>query len=119
MFAVNSDEIISSSDEDFLRSLILKACSSTSLVCFLNQNYNSLKPQCHATLPDLHVLRSLSCQNVVASLMNSEATNALKQHLTGLDMVMPRVKNVWALGVDHIEPLAEARNIIQELVDNT
>nr|GMD89025.1 CST complex subunit CTC1 isoform X1 [Ipomoea batatas] len=87
-FAVNSDEIISSSDEDFLRSLILKACSSTSL-------------------------------NVVASLMNSEATNALKQHLTGLDMAMPQVKNVWALGVDHIEPLAEARNIIQELVDNT
>ncbi|XP_019174090.1 PREDICTED: CST complex subunit CTC1 isoform X2 [Ipomoea nil] len=88
MFAVNSDEIISSSDEDFLRSLILRACSSTSL-------------------------------NVVASLMNSEATNALKQHLTGLDMVMPQVKNVWALGVDHIEPLAEARNIIQELVENT
>nr|GME09282.1 CST complex subunit CTC1 isoform X2 [Ipomoea batatas] len=87
-FAVNSDEIISTSDEDFLRSLILKACSSTSL-------------------------------NVVASLMNSEATNALKQHLTGLDMVMPQVKNVWALGVDHVEPLAEARNIIQELVDNT
>ncbi|CAN4085042.1 unnamed protein product [Withania somnifera] len=88
VFSANPEKIINSSERDFFQSLILKACCSTLLT-------------------------------VVGSLMSSNAIRQLETHLTELDMVMlPMEKNVWVSEVRRMDSLAQAKKILQELVES-
>ncbi|KAL2457474.1 CST complex subunit CTC1-like [Forsythia ovata] len=84
-FSVDSEKLISSSDEDLLRSLIIGACFSTFWA-------------------------------VVGGLMDPNASKGLEERLIELGMTMPPLQNVWVTSVRHMDPLTEAKNIIQELV---
>ncbi|CAH9054212.1 unnamed protein product [Cuscuta europaea] len=88
VFSVNLDTVMSTSDEHFLRKVILNACSNNTW-------------------------------NVVVRLVDSEESKELVKHLREVDMLLPQMKNVWALGVDRVEALAEARYIIQGLVGSS
>ncbi|KAL2455141.1 conserved telomere maintenance component 1 [Abeliophyllum distichum] len=84
-FSVDSEKLISSSDEDLLRSLIIGACFST-------------------------------VWTVVGGLMDPNASKGLEERLIELGMTMLPLQNVWVTSVRHMDPLTEAKNIIQELV---
>ncbi|XP_055824951.1 CST complex subunit CTC1 isoform X3 [Solanum dulcamara] len=55
---------------------------------------------------------------VVGSLMNSDAIRQLETHLTELDMVMLPMQNVWVSEVRHMDSLAQAKKILQGLVES-
>ncbi|KAH6776509.1 hypothetical protein C2S52_014070 [Perilla frutescens var. hirtella] len=50
------------------------------------------------------------------SLMDPKTTTWLEQRLAELDVAVPPLLNVWATSVCRTDTLAEARNIIQELI---
>ncbi|XP_070044816.1 CST complex subunit CTC1 isoform X3 [Nicotiana tomentosiformis] len=85
--SANPDKAISSSDQDFFQSLILKACCSSLLT-------------------------------VVGSLMSSDAVRWLETHLTELDMLMLPMQNIWVSKVHHMDSLAQAKKILQGLVES-
>ncbi|KAK2992316.1 hypothetical protein RJ640_020309 [Escallonia rubra] len=84
---VGSELAISSSDEEFLKLVILNACFST-------------------------------FWTVVGSLMKSDALGRLEGRLMKLDLTMPPLQNVWATEVLRPNALAEARNVMEELLNS-
>ncbi|KAK3039376.1 hypothetical protein RJ639_027625 [Escallonia herrerae] len=84
---VGSELAISSSDEEFLKLMILNACFST-------------------------------FWTVVGSLMKSDALGRLERRLMKLDLTMPTLQNVWATEVRRSNALAEARNVMEELLNS-
>ncbi|KAF3634880.1 hypothetical protein FXO38_24920 [Capsicum annuum] len=54
---------------------------------------------------------------VVGSLMSSDTIRQLDTHLTELDMVMLPMQNVWVSEVRHMDSLAQAKKILQGLVE--
>ncbi|CAA2996160.1 CST complex subunit CTC1 isoform X1 [Olea europaea subsp. europaea] len=84
-FSVDSDDLVSSSDENLLRSLIISACFST-------------------------------FWTVGGVLMDPNANKGLEERLVELGMTMLPLQNVRVTSVRHMDPLLEAKNIIQELV---
>lgn len=85
--SVGADKIISSSDEKFLKFHILNACFGTTF------------------------------WTVVGRLMDSNATEQLEKRLMQLDMPMLPLQNIWAREVFQPNPVSEARNIIEELLN--
>ncbi|KAF8404935.1 hypothetical protein HHK36_009830 [Tetracentron sinense] len=83
--SVSSDNAISSSEEDFLKFIILNACGGSVL-------------------------------SVVGSVMDSNAIGWLEKELTEMEITMQPMQNIWVSEVRYMNPLAEARNMIQELL---
>lgn len=59
-----------------------------------------------------------SWQTVVGSLMSSDAVRWLETHLTELDMAMLPMQNIWVSEVHHMDSLAQAKKILQGLVES-
>lgn len=57
-------------------------------------------------------------QSIVGSLMNSDAIEQLETHLTELDMVILPMQNVWVSEIRHMDSLAQAKKILQGLVES-
>lgn len=55
-------------------------------------------------------------QTVGGVLMDPNATKGLEERLVELGMTMLPLQNVRVTSVRHMDPLLEAKNIIQELV---
>ncbi|XP_049358692.1 CST complex subunit CTC1 isoform X2 [Solanum verrucosum] len=55
---------------------------------------------------------------VVGSLVNSDAIRQLETHLTELDIVMLPMQNVWVSEVGHMDSLAQAKKILQGIVES-
>ncbi|EYU25385.1 hypothetical protein MIMGU_mgv1a020802mg [Erythranthe guttata] len=53
---------------------------------------------------------------IVGNLMDEKTSNWLGERLMELDILFPSLLNVWLTSICHTDMLAEARNIIQELV---
>ncbi|XP_071712647.1 CST complex subunit CTC1 [Rutidosis leptorrhynchoides] len=84
--STNSDNVVSGSDEQFLKSIVLQACSSNTwniVGTVLNSND-----------------------------MNQLAVDRLQR----LDMTLLPLQNIWASEVSHLDTLNEGRNILQELL---
>lgn len=64
-------------------------------------------------------MHPLSLQKIVASLMDSNGIRQLEENKL-LETVtnMHSMQNVWVTEVHYRRPLAEARNAIQELLDD-
>lgn len=56
--------------------------------------------------------------SIVGSLMNSDAIEQLETHLTELDMVILPMQNVWVSEIRHMDSLAQAKKILQGLVES-
>ncbi|XP_027090810.2 CST complex subunit CTC1 isoform X2 [Coffea arabica] len=59
-----------------------------------------------------------SLWTVVGSLMDSTAINRLEKQLSGLEMTLFPLPNIWASSVCRSDPLAQSRMILQALIKN-
>ncbi|XP_052202596.1 CST complex subunit CTC1 isoform X2 [Diospyros lotus] len=85
-FSVDSETLLSSSDEDLVKAVIFNAA-------------------CFGTF-----------WNVIGSLMDSTAMKELEKQLVGMEMmpIQPPMQNIWAKEVHYSNPLLEARKILQQ-----
>lgn len=61
---------------------------------------------------------SFTWQTLVASVMDSSTVRWLENdHLMKMEMTMHSLQNIWATEVYHTDPITEARNMIQELLE--
>lgn len=56
-------------------------------------------------------------QNIVGSVMDSNAIRRLERELAAMQVTVHSMQNIWASDVWYIDPLAEARNMFQELTN--
>lgn len=85
-FSVDSETLLSSSDEDLVKAVIFNAA-------------------CFSTL-----------WSVIGSLMDSTAMKELEKQLVEMEMmpIQPPMQNIWAKEVHYSNPLLEARKILQQ-----
>ncbi|XP_021647982.2 CST complex subunit CTC1 isoform X2 [Hevea brasiliensis] len=85
--SVSSDDALSSSDENLLKFIVFNACFGTSWT-------------------------------VIAGLMDPNAVKQLeKEHLIQMGTTVLSMQNLWAMEVQYMNTLSEARNIIEQLID--
>ncbi|XP_044475168.1 CST complex subunit CTC1 isoform X4 [Mangifera indica] len=85
--SVNSENALSCSDENLLKFIISNACFGT-------------------------------FWTLVASSMDPSALRYMgKQHLNEMEMTMHSMQNIWAKQVCYTNPITEARNVFQELIN--
>eukprot|EP00268_Persea_americana_P000486 TRINITY_DN10165_c0_g1_i3.p1 TRINITY_DN10165_c0_g1~~TRINITY_DN10165_c0_g1_i3.p1 ORF type:complete len:932 (+),score=150.58 TRINITY_DN10165_c0_g1_i3:434-3229(+) len=58
-----------------------------------------------------------SVLNIVGSVMDSNAIRRLERKLAAMQVTVHSIQNIWASDVWYIDPLAEARNMVQELTN--
>lgn len=57
----------------------------------------------------------LISQSISGSIMDPERSAWVEEKVGEVGMALPPVVNMWAASVGHVDMLAEARNIIQQL----
>lgn len=109
--SVSSDNALSSYDENLLKFIIFNACFSKFWVSSFPIQLTPLNLffACANYLPDPFL------QTISASMMDLDAVKRLKtENLMETEMSM---QHIWATEVEHVNPLTQGRNVIQELID--
>ena len=49
--------------------------------------------------------------------MDSQAVGRLEEHVPEMEMIVHSMQSIWAREVSYANPLTEARNMVQELLN--
>lgn len=58
-----------------------------------------------------------SWQTIIGDVMDSEAVGQLEEHVPKMGMTMHSMQSIWAKEVSYVNPLTEARNMVEELLN--